>query len=59
MGSVIEGAASAAQGYSNGFTVCGVVTLAGGLIGLLFLRPARERSGFLSRTDAKPAFAVA
>ena len=42
MGSVIEGAASAAQGYSNGFTVCGLVTLAGGLIGLLFLRPARS-----------------
>ena len=47
MGSVIEGAASAAQGYSNGFTICGLVTLVGGLIGLIFLRP--ERSGSDSR----------
>jgi MFS family permease len=49
MGSVIEGAASAAQGYSNGFTVCGVVTLIGGLIGLFFLRPERARAGFAMR----------
>ena len=52
MGSVIEGAASAAEGYSNGFTVCGVVTLVGGLIGLVFLRPETERAGFASRGNA-------
>ena len=46
MGSVIEGATSAAQGYNHGFTVCGVVTLVGGLIGLFFLRPERARVGF-------------
>jgi MFS family permease len=49
MGSVIEGAASAAEGYSNGFTVCGCVTLLGGLIGLIFLRPEQERAGFALR----------
>ena len=52
MGSVIEGAASAAEGYSNGFTVCGVVTLIGGLIGLIFLRPENERAGFAARARA-------
>jgi len=39
MGSVIENAASAMEGYSFGFSICGVVTLVGGIIGLLFLRP--------------------
>ena len=39
MGSVIENAASAMEGYSFGFSICGGVTLVGGIIGLLFLRP--------------------
>ena len=55
MGSVIEGAASAAEGYSTGFTVCGVVTLVGGLIGLIFLRPEKERAGFASQPNVKVA----
>jgi MFS transporter, ACS family, D-galactonate transporter len=59
MGSVIEGAASAAQGYSDGFTVCGVVTLVGGLIGLVFLRPEKELAEFASRANAKPVLAPA
>ena len=54
MGSVIEGAASAAEGYSLGFTVCGVVTLVGGLDraglpasrgGARRIRIANERNG--------------
>ena len=53
MGSVIEGAASAAQGYSNGFTVCGVVTLVGGLIGLAFLRPESERARIRGARELK------
>jgi MFS family permease len=59
MGSVIEGAASAAEGYSLGFTVCGVVTLVGGLIGLAFLRPEAERAGFALRTNATATVAPA
>ena len=46
MGSVIEGAATAAQGYSLGFSICGAVTLVGGLIGLIFLRPEDQRARF-------------
>lgn len=43
MGSAIESAVSAVEGYSFGFSVCGAVTLVGGIIGLLFLNPERER----------------
>lgn len=57
MGSVVEGAASAAQGYSHGFVICGCVTLIGGVIGLLFLRPEKERAGFGLRPDLKAAAA--
>jgi ACS family D-galactonate transporter-like MFS transporter len=53
MGSVIEGAASVAEGYSNGFSICGVVTLIGGLIALAFLRPETERVGFAMRANVK------
>lgn len=59
MGSVIEGANSAAQGYSNGFTICGLVTLVGGLIGLIFLRPEQTRAGFASRLNASAVAAPA
>jgi MFS family permease len=44
MGSVIEGAATAAEGYSLGFSICGVITLLGGVIGLLFLNPEAQRA---------------
>jgi MFS transporter, ACS family, D-galactonate transporter len=46
MGSVIEGAASASEGYSLGFSICGMVTLVGGIIGLLYLRPEVQRARF-------------
>ena len=46
MGSVIEGAASALDGYNLGFSVCGVVALVGGIIGLLFLNPESQRARF-------------
>jgi MFS transporter, ACS family, D-galactonate transporter len=49
MGQVIEGAATAAEGYQQGFVLCGVVTLIGGLIGLVFLRPGTEVSRFAPR----------
>ncbi|WGD53320.1 MFS transporter [Bradyrhizobium sp. CB1650] len=46
MGSMIEGAASAAEGYGLGFSICGLVTLVGGIIGLLFLHPEAQRARF-------------
>ena len=48
MGRVIEGAATAAEGYQQGFVLCGAVTLIGGLIGLMFLRPEAEVARFAS-----------
>lgn len=51
MGSVVEGATSAAEGYSKGFVICGVVALIGGLIGLVFLRPERELAGLVARAS--------
>jgi MFS family permease len=55
MGSVIERAVTPAAGYDLGFAVCGGVTLVGGLIGLLFLRPEAEKVRLLS---PKPATSV-
>lgn len=50
MGSVVQDAirsgASAAQGYTEGFVICGFVALAGGLIGMVFLRPEHEAMRF-------------
>jgi ACS family D-galactonate transporter-like MFS transporter len=51
MGRVIEGAASAAEGYHQGFALCGAITLAGGVIGVLFLRPETEAARFASEPD--------
>jgi len=51
MGSVVEGATSAAEGYGNGFLICGAVALTGGLIGLFFLRPERELAGLAARAN--------
>ena len=53
MGTVVDGAASAAQGYSNGFVICGLVTLAGGLIGLAFLHPERECAAQAARLTSQ------
>lgn len=50
MGSLVQGAASAAQGYSTGYSVCGIVTLIGGLIAFMFLHPERDRVGLAART---------
>ena len=47
MGSVIETAATPAAGYHQGFFVCGVVAVVGGLIGMVFLRP-RPRASALA-----------
>jgi MFS family permease len=43
MGTVIEDAVTPAAGYSLGFSICGAVTLVGGVVGLLFLNPDRQQ----------------
>ena len=57
MGSVVESAVTAAEGYSLGFSICGVVTLVGGVLGLLFLRPEAERARIAQRSAGPLAVA--
>lgn len=39
MGSLVENAATPLDGFNRGFVVCGLVMLAGGIIGMIFIRP--------------------
>ncbi len=63
MGSVVQsalaGGATAAQGYEHGFFICGLVALACGLIGAVFLRPQSTLAGFARITDAPALLAKA
>jgi MFS family permease len=43
MGAIIKNAPSMLAGYEKGFTILGGLLLAGGLIGLLFIRPEADR----------------
>lgn len=42
MGSLVEKAVVPLDGYNNGFVICGVIMLAGGIIGMMFIRPELE-----------------
>jgi MFS transporter, ACS family, D-galactonate transporter len=42
MGGVIEGAATPLAGFNTGYMICGVIMLAGGLIGMALMHPERE-----------------
>lgn len=53
MGSVVQRAANVTDGYMTGFIINGVVLIVSGLLGLLLLRPDRERARL--RGDAVPA----
>jgi MFS transporter, ACS family, D-galactonate transporter len=55
MGSVIETAATPLAGFNTGFAICGVIMLAGGLIGIALMRPERDAMRWAS---AMPAAAV-
>ena len=43
MGAVVQNAATQAAGYERGYLISGGLLLVGGLIGLLFIRPERDR----------------
>lgn len=56
MGSMVQAAGLApADGYGRGFFICGLVALAGGLIGMLFLRPESEITRLVSPTTSMRA----
>ena len=43
MGSMIQNASTPLAGYEQGYIVLGMLLLAGGIIGLLFINPERDR----------------
>jgi MFS transporter, ACS family, D-galactonate transporter len=49
MGSVIETAATPLDGFNTGFMICGVIMLAGGVIGMALIRPERETTRWAGR----------
>jgi len=55
MGRVIQEAANRQAGYEHGFVILGGLLIAGGLIGLLFVRPETDRERLAVR--ARPALA--
>jgi len=42
MGSLVEKATTPLDGFNSGFVICGVIMLAGGTIGMMFIRPEAE-----------------
>ena len=58
MGSVVQNAinagATAADGYTHGFMICGIVALGCGLVGMLFLRPQHEAARFARSAAPMP-----
>jgi hypothetical protein len=43
MGAVVQNAVTPMLGYERGYVILGLLLLAGGLIGLLFIRPEADR----------------
>jgi len=59
MGAMIQHAPTRLIGYEHGFTVNGFLLLAGGLIGLLFIRPEADRKRLAARAVALPPLQAA
>jgi MFS family permease len=59
MGSIIQYAATPMAGYEKGYVILGIMLLAGGTIGLLFIRPEADRKRLAARATALPAAAAA
>ena len=51
-GSVIEGAATALDGYQTGYLICAGMQVAGGLCGLSLMWPARDRARIIGHRIA-------
>jgi MFS family permease len=59
MGSIIQGAATLAEGYEQGYVILGCLLLAGGVIGLLFIRPEADRKRLAMHALATPGLPAA
>jgi len=49
MGSIIQNAATPIAGYERGYVILGAMLIAGGVIGLLFIRPEADRKRLAAR----------
>jgi predicted MFS family arabinose efflux permease len=54
MGTMVQHAATPMAGYERGYVVLGTLLLAGGLIGLLFIRPEHDRKRLAARAVSLP-----
>lgn len=52
MGAMVQNAATPTAGYERGYVILGCLLLAGGLIGLLFIRPEADRRRLAARAIA-------
>jgi len=57
MGNVIERAATPAEGYNEGYAICGLIMLVGGIIGMFFMRPERDGARLAQSGTLRPAAA--
>ena len=55
MGYIIQGAANRQSGYEQGLVILGGLLLAGGLIGLLLIRPETDRMRLAAKASGMPA----
>lgn len=55
MGAVVQNAATPMAGYERGYVILGFLLLAGGIIGLLFIRPEADRKRLAARAIALPS----
>lgn len=55
MGSIIQNAATPTAGYEKGYVILGGLLLAGGLVGLLFIRPEADRRRLAAHVVSRPA----
>ena len=54
MGAVIQHAATKVEGYEKSYVILGLLLLAGGLIGLLFIRPEHDRKRLAAHAETVP-----
>lgn len=59
MGSMIQNAATPTSGYEQGYVILGCLLLAGGVIGLLFIRPEADRKRLAMHAVAVPGLTPA
>ena len=59
MGALVQEAATPMAGYERGYVVLGVLLIAGGLIGLLFVRPETDRKRLAAHAVIPPSLQAA